>query len=46
MMPPGPHFSVLWVLRKWHPDKQATAEHVDFATQVMQALQNQPEWAA
>jgi len=32
------------LMMKWHPDKQPTAEHVDFATQVMQALQNQPEW--
>ncbi|CAK9054082.1 unnamed protein product [Durusdinium trenchii] len=32
------------LMMKWHPDKQPTAEHVEFATQVMQALQNQPEW--
>eukprot|EP00913_Durusdinium_trenchii_P010438 g9785.t1 len=32
------------LMMKWHPDKQPTAEHVDFARVVMQALQNQPEW--
>lgn len=32
------------LMMKWHPDKQPTAEHVEFATQVMQAMQNQPEW--
>ncbi|CAJ1336190.1 unnamed protein product, partial [Effrenium voratum] len=32
------------LMMKWHPDKQPAPEHVDFATQVMQALQNQPEW--
>jgi len=33
------------LLVKWHPDKQPSAEHVALATQVMQELQNRPEWA-
>lgn len=32
------------LLVKWHPDKQPSAAHVSLATQVMQALQNTPEW--
>jgi len=33
------------LLVKWHPDKQPSADHVPLATQVMQELQNRPEWA-
>lgn len=32
------------LLVKWHPDKQPSAAHVALATQVMQELQNRPEW--
>lgn len=32
------------LLLKWHPDKQASSEHATLATQVMQELQNRPEW--
>lgn len=32
------------LLLKWHPDKQASAQHAALATQVMQELQNCPEW--
>lgn len=34
------------LLVKWHPDKQPSAEHVALATQVMQELQNRPEWGS
>lgn len=33
------------LLLKWHPDKQPTADHEELATQVMQELQNRPEWS-
>lgn len=32
------------LLLKWHPDKQPSADHACFGTQVMQELQNQPSW--
>lgn len=32
------------LLVKWHPDKQPSADHVALATEVMQELQNRPEW--
>lgn len=32
------------ILVKWHPDKQPSPDHATLATQVMQELQNQPEW--
>lgn len=32
------------LLLKWHPDKQASPQHAALATQVMQELQNCPEW--
>lgn len=32
------------ILIKWHPDKQPSCDHVAFATQVTQELQNRPEW--
>merc|ERR1711972_1014426 len=32
------------LLLKWHPDKQAGPDHAALATQVMQELQNRPEW--
>lgn len=33
------------LLLKWHPDKQPSAQCTDFATQIMQELQNRPEWS-
>lgn len=32
------------LLLKWHPDRQPSREHAALATQVMQELQNRPEW--
>lgn len=32
------------LLVKWHPDKQPSRDHAALATQVMQELQNRPEW--
>jgi hypothetical protein len=32
------------ILVKWHPDKQPSDGHAALATQVMQELQNRPEW--
>lgn len=32
------------LLLKWHPDKQPCHKHVTLSTQVMQELQNRPEW--
>jgi septal ring factor EnvC (AmiA/AmiB activator) len=32
------------LLLKWHPDKQPSTEHAALATQIMQELQNRPEW--
>merc|ERR1712135_44217 len=32
------------LLLKWHPDKQPTPRNASLATQVMQELQNRPEW--
>merc|ERR1712224_202499 len=32
------------LLLKWHPDKQPSADHATLATQVMQEMQNRPEW--
>lgn len=32
------------LLLKWHPDKQPSQHHAVLATQVMQELQNRPEW--
>lgn len=32
------------ILVKWHPDKQPSSDHSALATQVMQELQNRPEW--
>jgi chromosome segregation ATPase len=32
------------LLLKWHPDKQPSPDHAALATQVMQELQNRPEW--
>jgi hypothetical protein len=33
------------ILLKWHPDKQPSTDHAALATQVMQELQNRPEWS-
>lgn len=33
------------LLLKWHPDKQPSTQHSDLATQIMQELQNRPEWS-
>jgi len=33
------------ILLKWHPDKQPSQDHAALATQVMQELQNRPEWS-
>lgn len=32
------------LLLKWHPDRQPNQENSAFATQVMQEMQNRPEW--
>lgn len=32
------------LLLKWHPDKQPSIAHASLATQVLQELQNNPEW--
>jgi len=42
----GPEKIVLQkkLMLKWHPDKQPSSEHRILATQVMQELQNHPDW--